>query len=45
MFLKNATYWFYWKKSQKAGTAGLHFFSFLGTGGENEKLFSSAVSF
>jgi hypothetical protein len=45
VFLKNATYWFYWKKSQKSGTGGLHFFSFLRTGGETEKLFSSPVSF
>ena len=43
MFLKNATYWFYWGKSLFTGTGGFHFFQITGTGGETEKLFSPPV--
>jgi len=45
VFLKNATLWFYWGKSQKAGTGECHFFHFFRTARKTEKLFFSPVPF
>jgi len=45
VFLKNATYWFYWKKSQKSVTGEKHFFQIPVTGEESENFNSSPVPF